>query len=37
MYIIKVKGKDLACAMEARGHLHTLATFLPGNELGIVY
>jgi hypothetical protein len=23
--------------MEARGHLHTLATFLPGNEFGIVY
>ena len=33
MYIIKVKGKDLVRAIEARGHLHTLATFLPGNEL----
>jgi hypothetical protein len=35
--IIKVKGEDLVPAMEARSHLHTLAIFLPGNELAIAY
>jgi hypothetical protein len=35
--IVKVKGKDLVRSMEARGHLHTLATFLPGNELANAY
>jgi hypothetical protein len=34
---MKVIGKDPVRAMEARGHLHTLATFLLGNELAVGY